>query len=191
MSGEYINAVLSACALHVQKLYHQKQHEGLSAQMIVQIHKVLRMALNDAIMLNHLSRNICQAVQVPRYSRKSEMHPLTAEQARQFLAALQGDSLEAFYVLALTTGMRRGELLGLKWSHVDLETGKIQVCQFLTRLPRQGLVMTELKTQASRRCIQLTSQAIEALKRHHQRQIEGVSARRRNCIAQFWNAPLR
>lgn len=46
--------------------------------MIVQIHKVLRMALNDAIMLNHLSRNICQAVQVPRYSRKSEMHPLTA-----------------------------------------------------------------------------------------------------------------
>lgn len=74
-------------AMHIQKLYRQKQQEGLSAQVIVQIHKVLRMALNDAIMLNHLSRNICQAVQVPRSSRKSEMHLLTAKQSRQFLAA--------------------------------------------------------------------------------------------------------
>ncbi len=60
------------------------------------------------------------------------MHPLTAEQVRQFLAALQGDSLDALHVLTVTTGMRRGELLGLKWSHVDLKAGKMQVCQSLT-----------------------------------------------------------
>jgi integrase len=155
--------------LHVQKLYQLKLHEGYSPQTIHQLHKLLRHALNDAVQLNHLFRNVCQVVQVPR---TQEAHPLTAQQARQFLAAAQGDPFEALYVLALTTGMRQGELLALARADLDLSVGKLQVRRALNRVPHKGIVMAELKSKSSRRCIQLTPLAIDALKRHRLRQEE-------------------
>lgn len=94
------------------------------------------------------------------------------EQARQFLSAAQGDPLEALYVLALTTGMRQGELLGLTWADVDLTRGIVQVQRSLLRVPHQGVVLTELKTRGSRRRIELTGLAIESLTRHRLRQEE-------------------
>ena len=92
------------------------------------------------------------------------------EQARTLLAAAQDDSLEALYVLALTTGMRQGELLALKWSDLDLTYGKIQVQRTLIQVRGGKATVAEPKSPTSRRCIQLTPLAIEALKRHTQRQ---------------------
>lgn len=158
--------------LHVQKLYQLKQQEGYSPQTIHQLHKLLRHALNDAVQLNHLLRNVCQVVEVPRVPRTQEAHPLTAQQARHFLAAAQGDPFEALYVVALTTGMRQGELLALAWADLDLTVGKLQVRRALNRVPHKGIAMAELKSRSSRRCIQLTPLAINALKGHRLRQEE-------------------
>ena len=109
---------------------------------------------------------------MPRVPLTQEVPPLTAQQARQFLAAAQGDPFEALYVLALTTGMRQGELLALAWTDLDLTVGKLQVRRALNRVPHKGIAMAELKSTSSRRCIQLTPLAIDVLKGHHLRQEE-------------------
>src|SRR5205085_1845273 len=103
-------------------------------------------------------------VSAPRVQRH-EITPLSAEQARTLLEAAQGNRFEALYVLALTTGMRIGELLGLRWQDVDLAAGRLQVHHTLV-LTREGLRLTEPKTARSRRRIALAPAAVEAL-RHH------------------------
>ncbi len=111
---------------HLQKLYNQKLEEGYAPQTVKHIHRVLHRALGDALRWQLVVRNVCDAVDPPRVPRK-EMQALTGEQALQFLEAAAGDPLEALYVLALTTGMRQGELLGLKWTDLDLALGTVQV----------------------------------------------------------------
>jgi len=157
-------------AQQVQKLYQEKLSAGCAPSTVLQIHKLLRRALNHAIQVNHLAKNVCLLVQPPRVSQLSQQNPLTVEQAREFLKAALGDPLEALYVLALTTGMRQGELLGLTWADLDLTQGIVQVQRSLTRIPQQGVVLTELKTRGSRRRIELTDLAIESLTRHHLQQ---------------------
>ena len=73
-----------------------------------------------------LPRNIAECVDPPKVPKK-EIKPLSEEQVKRLLQAAQGDKLEALYVLAVHTGMRSGELLGLKWEDVDLEGGTVQV----------------------------------------------------------------
>ncbi len=101
------------------------------------------------------------------------MRPLSAPEAGRLLEAAWGDRLEAFYVLAIHTGMRRGELLGLKWEDVDLDTSTVRVRRTLTRTGNgRGLALGETKTGTGRRTIRVTPRAAEALKRHRVRQAE-------------------
>jgi integrase len=160
---------------HLQKLYNQKLEEGYAPQTVKHIHRVLHRALGDAMRWQLIVRNVCDAVDPPRVPKK-EMQALTGEQAQQFLEAAAGDPLEALYVLALTTGMRQGELLGLKWADVDLALGTVQVRRTITRLTKKGFTVSEPKTAKSRRKIHLTRLAIEALKRHRIRQNEAKLA---------------
>jgi integrase len=104
------------------------------------IHTTLRKALQQAMSDGILPRNVCEAVKAPKRVKK-EMRPLTAEQTRTFLGAAKGDRLRALYVLAITIGLRQGELLGLLWADVNLEGGKLQVLRQLTRTKR-GLSFT-------------------------------------------------
>ena len=160
---------------HLQKLYNQKLAEGYAPQTVKHIHRVLHRALGDALRWLLVARNICDAVDAPRVPKK-EMQALTGEQAQQFLAVAAGDPLEALYVVALTTGMRQGELLGLKWTDLDLAVGTVQVRRTITRLAKKGFTVSEPKTAKSRRKIHLTHLAIEALKRHRIRQNEAKLA---------------
>jgi len=106
------------------------------------------------------------------------MRPLSADEARRLLEAAKGDRLEALYVLAVTTGMRRGELLGLKWSDVDLENSRLSIRRTLTRTDNGKHVgLGDTKTRKSRRTIPLTPQAVEALRRHLKRQLAQIEAR--------------
>lgn len=101
------------------------------------------------------------------------MHPLSAPEARRLLETAQGDRLEALYVLAVHTGMRRGELLGLKWEDVDLDGLVIRVRRTLTHTENgRKLALGEPKTKKSRRTVRLTPRAVEALQRHRARQAE-------------------
>jgi integrase len=103
------------------------------------------------------------------------MHPLTPEQAKLLLQVAHdsGDRLEALYVLAINTGLRQGELLGLKWDDVDLEDGSLQVRRTLA-ITKSGPIFTSPKTMGSRRSVKLTSKAIEALKSHLERQLAEI-----------------
>ena len=99
------------------------------------------------------------------------MVTFSEEQARTFLDAAATDRLEALYVLALTTGMRQGELLALRWSNLDFENGTVQVNATLQRTTA-GFVFAEPKTARSRRQVALSVAAVASLQRHRARQIE-------------------
>lgn len=157
----------------VQGLYRSKLDAGLSNASVRYTHAVLHRALKQAVKWSLVPRNVAEAVDPPRVRRK-EITPLSPEQARVFLAAAReaGDRFEALYVVALTCGLRQGELLGLKWSDVDLGAKTLRVNRQLQRhRDGGGLVFSEPKN-ASRRTVPLTTTAVEALRRHGRRQTE-------------------
>lgn len=159
---------------HVQSLYRAKQDSGLSARTVRLVHTTLHKALKQAVRWGLVPRNVTEAVVPPKLSRdaRKEIRPLSQEQARALLAAARGDRLEALYVLAVTAGLRQGELLGLRWQDVDLEGGTLSVRQQLTRSNEYGLRFTEPKSKKSRRSIKLAKSAVDALKRHRVAQNE-------------------
>ena len=164
-------------AQHVQAFYTKKADEGLAATTIHYYHSVLHNALNTAVKWGLIARNVCDLVKPPR-KEQYEIKPLTVEQVQILLATLHGHKWEALYTLALATGMRRGELLGLKWQDINFTTGMLQVLRVLTRVPtkmpeRQHVyVEAEPKTKNSRRSVLIAPFALEALKEHRIHQLE-------------------
>jgi integrase len=163
---------------HVRSLYREKLEAGSSARTVRYVHTTLHKALKQAVMDGLIPRNATEDVKPPQPSRE-EMHPLTPEQAKLLLQVAHetGDRLEALYVLAihtgLRTGLRQGELLGLKWDDVDLDDGSLQVRRTLS-ITKNGPVFTSPKTTGSRRSVKLTNNATEALKSHLKRQLAEI-----------------
>ena len=139
--------------MHVQGLYWKMQDRGLSARTVQYTHAVVHRAMKQAVRWNMIPRNVCETVDVPQV-RREEMRPLNAEQARRLLWTASGERLEAFYVLAIHTGMRPGELLGLRWADATLSDagGMLQVNRALS----DGELATP-KTKGSRRLIRLSA----------------------------------
>jgi len=159
-------------AMHLQRLYRDRLDSGLSGSTVQKVHHALHKALSQAVRWNLIPRNPAGAVKAPATSAK-EMHPLSAHEAQRLLEAARDDRLEAVYVLALHTGMRRGELLGLKWEDVDLEGSIVRVSRTLARTENgKRLALWEPKTKKSRRTVRLTPRAVEVLRRHRARQAE-------------------
>jgi integrase len=104
------------------------------------------------------------------------MKALTAEQARKVLDAARGDDFEALWVLALTAGLRQGELLALKWPDVDLGGGSLRVVASLVRILGHESVLAEPKSRRSRRQVELSGTAVEALRRHKAKAIKDALA---------------
>ena len=161
----------------VQGLYRAKLDSGLSARTYQLIHTVLRKALKQAVRWELVPRNVTDAVTTPKLAKGATkgIRVLNADQARNLLGAARGDRLEALYVLAITAGLREGELLGLRWQDVDLEGATLSVRQQLTRTKKDGLCFTTPKSPKSRRSVRLTRSAVEALERHRRRQLEDKS----------------
>jgi integrase len=155
---------------HVRSFYREKLDSGLSAATVRKMHSVLRKALNQAVLDGLIPRNVCEAVKPPKAERK-EIKPLDREQAKALLEAASGDRLQALYVLAVHTGMREGELLGLKWQDVDLESGVLRLRRALVREGGK-VTLGDVKTPKSRRSVGLTRAAAEALRSHLERQLE-------------------
>src|ERR671919_1014822 len=111
---------------HVRGLYREKLDAGLAPRTVQYVHVTLHKALKQAIADGLIPRNATEAVKPPQV-RREEMQPLTAEQVKILFEAVRDDRLESLYILAVHTGLRQGELLGLKWEDVDLEAGTLQV----------------------------------------------------------------
>ena len=160
---------------HLQSFYTKKLEEGLSTTTVISFHNVLHKALETAVRWNLISRNTCDLVSPPR-RKHFEIQPLSTEQVQQLLATARGHRLEALFILALASGLRRGELIGLKWQDINFLTGMLQVRRILTRvpskLPGKGYVEAEPKTDKGRRSILLPPFVIEALREHRVKQLE-------------------
>jgi integrase len=156
----------------VEHFYAELVAKGLASTTVHHVHETLHKALEDAVRMDMLQRNVSDKAQAPGYHQR-DMQVLTQEQARQLCAAARGTSMYALVVVALSTGMRQGELLGLRWRDVDLEAGVLSVRQALTfdRITRQYR-FKEPKNKRSRRQIQLPSPTIQALRGHQARQAE-------------------
>lgn len=148
----------------LSKLYAHRLEQGAAPNTVRHMHATIHAALEDALRLDLIARNVADLVRPPK-APHLEMKTYTPEQANQLLEAAKGDRLEALYVLMLTSACRLGELLGLRWSAVDLERGEMQVTSALKDVG--GLKwLGRPKTPHSRRNIPLTPLAVQSLKRH-------------------------
>ena len=117
-------------------------------------HRVLRKALGDAVKLELVNRNPAALVSPPKVEQE-EMHILSAEQVREVLAAMQSSTIYPQVVVLLSTGMRRGELMGLQWGDVDLEASKLRIERSVEKTKAYGLRIKAPKTKHGRRLITL------------------------------------
>jgi integrase len=142
--------------------------------MIQFIHAVLRNALQHAVREELIMRNVAKLVQVttPAYGRGQG---LSAAMAKLVLKELRPHRLYALYVLAMTLGLRRGELLGLHWAAVDLDKGTLTVSTNLQRVGGE-LRIVPPKTRTSERTLPLPPLALEALREHGERQAQERAA---------------
>lgn len=154
----------------VEQLYSDAMADGLSPRSTVQLHAVLRKALKDAEKKGLVARNVCTLAERPSFSQR-EMKTLTRSEARTLVDAVSGDRMEALFVLALTTGLRQGELLALRWRNVDLDAARLEVVATLQRVDGAP-VFGEPKTPKSRRRVSLSATATAALRSHRGRQAE-------------------
>jgi integrase len=140
----------------------------LSVRMVQSIHAVLRNALEMAVREEIVPRNVAKLVKVttPKYKVN---RGLSVAQARAVLDAAYEDRLYALYVLALCLGLRRGELLGVRWADVDLDAGTLEVVHALQRVGGE-LRFVRPKTDDSERTIPLPTICVDALLLHKERQ---------------------
>ncbi|MFB0627551.1 tyrosine-type recombinase/integrase [Streptomyces sp. AB3(2024)] len=141
----------------------------LSPLTLAYIHSVLKSALEHAVREEEITRNVARNVRTGT-PRPRRFEPLTADEARQLLAAARNDGLFALYELALRTGLRKGELLGLQWGDVDLSAGTASIRRTLQRTQTGGLTTLPTKTRASERRIALPIECINSLKEHREGQ---------------------
>ena len=144
---------------------------GLSPRSVRLAHQVLHMALGRAAEWRMISRSPASArLDLPRMGHKS-IETWTAEEARRFLEATADDRLGVLWALLLSTGLRRGEALGLRWEDLDLRIGRLCVVQTIVVVGGKAQV-SEPKTSTGRRSVFLYPEMTAALRRHHARQKE-------------------
>jgi integrase len=151
-------------AAHLQSFYCSKSDEGLT-RTVEYLHDVLHAALKQAVRWGMVPRNVADAVDPPKTAKK-ERDYLSLEEVKILWEAAKGDRFETLYILAVTTGMRRGELLGLKWADIDLDREMLAVRRALAP---DGKTFT-LPKNGKGRSIRLTPQAVKALERHRKAQ---------------------
>ena len=155
---------------HVQSYMAAKQKEGLSARTVQYHHAILRRALHDAERVGLVQRNVARLVSPPRVQR-AEMVPPTVSEVRAFFTSAAGDRDEALFTLAVATGLRQSEVLGLTWADLDFESHSLSVRRTLQRYAG-AYHLDEPKTERSRRTLHMAEPVEVALRAHRVRQLE-------------------
>jgi integrase len=161
--------------LYAELLADGKQSNGgggLSPRSVRYIHTIVHRAFRDAVRWGRIARNPADAADPPRStaSMRPTMKTWTAKQLRAFLEHTADHRLHAAFVLLATTGMRRGECLGLRWSDVDLRAGRVSITQTMIAVNHQVRIGSP-KTARARRTVVLDSGTVAAIRDHRQRQI--------------------
>ena len=165
--------------LHLEKVYEEASARGLSAQSVLHLHRVLFTALKQAVAWQLIPRNIAEAVNPPRPEHR-EVEAMTPREVVRVLETVAGSDLEMPTILGLGTGMRLGEVLGLRWSDIDLEKRTARISQTIQET-NEGLVFVPPKTHRSRRSVSLPTFVVHALRKHRKEQSE-----RRLIVGSAW-----
>lgn len=146
---------------------------GLSVKTVRYIHGILRKALADAHRKGSVMRNVADLADPPKLSSvpKRQMKVWTAEQLREFLAGIEDHRLYPAFFLASSTGMRRGEVLGIRWDDIDLDGMRLSVNQAVLNVAYE-IEISDVKTQTSRRTVDLDPRTVVVLKAWHKTQLE-------------------
>ena len=151
----------------VDRVEAKDQPKGLSAKTVRNINQVISSALDFAVAQKIIPENPCKAVALPKVEHK-EMQTIPAEQLQAFLQEAKATGVYEMYYIELATGLRRGELLGLKWTDIDWKNGIIKVRRQVARIDGQ-IVEAPLKTKNSYRAVTISQQAIEVLKQQKEK----------------------
>ncbi len=143
---------------------------GLHPRTIVHVHRVLHKALEDAVRLKMVAGNVARAVIPPTVPRRVVEVP-SIERVLAVLRAVEGTPVEYEVRFAAFTGVRQGELLGLRWSDVDLDGQTARITRSVTRMPNVGILVVPTKTRTSDRVVPLAPDLVRALRGHRGRQI--------------------
>ena len=146
----------------VERIEAENQPKGLSAKTVRNIHQVISSAMDLAVAQKIILENPTNACSLPRVEHK-EMQTISAEQLQVFLEEAKRSGVYEMYYIELSTGLRRGELLGLKWEDIDMKQGIIQVRRQVSRIDGK-IVEAPLKTKNSYRAVTISPQAVEVLK---------------------------
>ncbi|WP_342042830.1 site-specific integrase [Bacillus sp. OTU2372] len=161
---------------HLQEYYAQKlsngkiDEGGLSAQSVKHHHRLIFKALKDAVKWQLIVRNVAEAVTPPK-TRKVEMQTWDNEQVKVFLNVSKDSPYYPIYLTAINTGMRRGEVLGLRWQDIDFDNNIVYVRQSLQEVKNVGLTFKEPKSGKTR-SISVTPSLIKELKKIYKQQLE-------------------
>lgn len=154
---------------HIQNLYRKLEDLGASPRTREFCHAVMRKALDQAMKFGYLQHNVCDMVQRPRVPKKI-MRCWSQDEAEKFLQTAENRRYYALYVLALTTGLRQGELFGLRWEDVDLAAGSLSVVRTIYHIGTT-LITSEPKTNKGRRKVELPGFAVKALRLHREKML--------------------
>lgn len=165
--------------VHLNELYAKLLREarsktnanGLSARTVGHVHRVLHRALGHAATWGVVQQNVASLVSPPRVT-STEIEIIREDEIRKVLQKLRGRSLYIIAVVGLTTGLRRGELLALRWQDVDLDGGKLRVERSLEQTKAGGLRFKSPKTKFGRRTISVPASIVAELRSHRKAQQE-------------------
>ena len=164
---------------HIQGLYSEMLGRGLSPRTVLHTHRILREALSHGVKWGLLMRNVCDTVDPPKPRRK-EMTALDYPDVQRFLDVAVASPYGPFFFLSIYTGLRRSELLGLRWSAVDLARRTMSITETLQVVNGKGLMSLEPKTDRSRRLVSLAPDGLAFLaglkiKQREQREALGMT----------------
>ena len=157
--------------LTVQRVYSGMQTSGLSPRTVRYAHSVFSMAMKKAVELGYIGNNPCSYAELPRQNKK-ETKAFSPEQANKFLEAANEDRHGIIFEIALSSGMRPEEYLGLQWKDIDFEKGAAIVQRALVWRKGGGFKFAEPKTAKSRRTVPLPKSIMPKLKEHRRQQLE-------------------
>ena len=161
----------------IQRFYNYLQKEGLSSHAVAVTHKTLRVAMSHAVKLRLIGRNPCSGTTPPK-PEQTEMSFYDDRQVRSLLKTARDieDKLYPLYYLAIHTGMRQAELIGLKWEDIDWSLSTLQVRRQVRHFKGASYAFLEPKSKSGTRTIMLGKQALEVLAHHKKKQEALVNA---------------
>ncbi len=162
--------------VHLQAFYGKMMESGrvngqggLGASTVRHLHRILKKALNDAVRWQLVGRNVCTAVDPPRAARK-EMRALNVEDVHKLLDAAENTDYYPVIYTAIYTGLRRSELLGLRWRDIDLDLATLSVIQVRMQLSGGKTFFQEPKTAKGKRQVNLSPATVTLLRQYKEQQ---------------------